>query len=275
MFSASMKGIIAQEMANEREKLEKNIAAMKQILYKASSAQCELFKKDPWAKAYKHWDCYEDTDELEEKINAAKKDLAKLDDKIKNHGSDSSSKQCGHRHNCSCSGDKRAEREVVAMRTSERLDKMALFKEEANALYAHKKYRNALALYEKSLIYFEYCFDGTDVEREIADALQLQCLLNCAACFLQLKLYPKVIEYCNEALEVDGRSAKAWFRRAKAHRLQDKLEVAEKDLKKAIEASGEGCADGIKREMRLLKEAKKRSKHSAIELATAIMGGRK
>ena len=59
------------------------------------------------------------------------------------------------------------------------------------------------------------------------------CLLlsiNAAACFLHLKMYPRCISYCNDALEINRQSVKALFRRARAFRLQDKFNEAEIDL---------------------------------------------
>lgn len=45
-----------------------------------------------------------------------------------------------------------------------------------------------------------------------------------------MKLYSRCIEYCNDALELDGQCIKALFRRARAFRFQDKLDEAKKDL---------------------------------------------
>lgn len=267
-----MKDVIGQEMAKERDKLEKIIVVMEHSLGKARVTQSDQPRNDSWTNAYSRWDCYEDADELESRVDIAKKNLAKLTDKIKNHGGNDSDKECNHRFNCSCSGDKSAEREVVAMKTSERLEQMARFKNDGNVLFANQpaNFKEALALYERSLIYFEYCFDGTDAEIIQADTLRLQCLLNASACFLHLKMYPKCIEYCDEALEVDSRSAKAWFRRGRAHRLQQEFVASERDLRKAKEVSVDGDTQDIQRERRLLNEAKEHYKQSSTEVAKAI-----
>eukprot|EP00986_Skeletonema_menzelii_P000006 scaffold2_cov132-Skeletonema_menzelii.AAC.6 len=47
--------------------------------------------------------------------------------------------------------------------------------------------------------------------------LFLLCLLNAAACTLDLKSYAQCIEFCNEALEIDDAHPKALYRRGKAH----------------------------------------------------------
>ncbi|KAL7540532.1 hypothetical protein ACHAXR_012233 [Thalassiosira sp. AJA248-18] len=238
MFAdGGLKDIIGQEMAKEREALQDKILDLQQNLAKAT--QNDTSEEVSWADSYKKWDCYEDTDELEAEIDAAKKALSKLDDKIKNHNHKDTNKPCNHSHRCSCSGNKSAERKVVAMKTSERLDQMTVFKKEGNALFAQKNFKDSIALYEKALIYFEYCFDGTDEERKLADTLRLQCLLNASACFLHLKIYAKCVEYCNEALEidadnVDSRHVKALYRRSVAHRAMDDVDAARADLRTAL-----------------------------------------
>ena len=123
MFAAGMKDVIGQEMVKERDKLEKKIGAVEQNLSKARAVQNDNSKKDTWKKSHSQWDCYEDTDEFECMIDDAKQDLAKLNDKTKNHNTNKSGKLCTHRYQCSCSSDKSAEREVMAMKISERLEK--------------------------------------------------------------------------------------------------------------------------------------------------------
>ena len=244
MFSPGIKDIIHQEMLKERDKLEQHIKSLEDSLDKASRSEDKNTNdnnttNNTLTASYSHWDTYEDIEELQEQINGAKKALFKLNDKIQNHNNPNSSseKTCGHRYRCSCSGDKRAERAVVAMKTCDRLDEMVLFKEQGKTLFTQQNYKEALALYEKSLIYFEYCFDGSQDERKQADAIREVCLLNAAACFLRLKLYSKCIEYCTDAIQVDGSNPKAWFRRARALRLTHDFDSAEKDLERAREVS--------------------------------------
>jgi len=274
MFSPGIKDIIHQEMLKERDKLEKHIKSLEDSLNKASSSANENTNDDKTTNnktltaSYSHWDTYEDIEELQEQINDAKKALFKLNEKINCHNNphSSSEKTCGHRYQCSCSGDKRAERAVVSMKTCDRQNKMVLFKEQGNTLFKQQDYKEALALYEKSLIYFEYCFDGSPNERKQADAVREVCLLNAAACFLRLKLYSKCIEYCTDAIEVDDSNPKAWFRRARAHRLTHDFNAAEKDLERTREVSN-GDTDtiqAINRELRLLRDDVKKYVLQAI-----------
>ena len=280
MFAAGIQDIIHDEMRKERDKLEENIKASEKSLDKATHSAVAKKRDDTTtslAVSYNQWDCYEDIDELQCKIDAAKKDLAKLNDKISNHTYND--KQCNHRDQCSCSGDKSAERKIMAMTTSERLDQMSLFKEEGNTLYKQQNYKEALALYEKSLIYYEYCFNGSLEERKQADSIRILCLLNAAASFLQLKVYSKCIEYCNEVLEIDKSNTKAWFRRGRAHRLLHDFDTAKKDLNKARElvlvsnvegVTADGDMKAIECEMRMLKRDKRQYKQDI----TAAMAGK-
>lgn len=176
MLSPVVNGIVRQEMENEAEELEKKIADMEFALQQASmpSAHKSLHSM---SDSYNHWNSYQDTEELESKVEAAKSQLTRLKDRISRLSSDNP-KACSHRFACGCSQNKQAEREVVAMSASKRLEEMQSFKEQGNALFGEKKYREALALYEKSLVYFEYCFDGAASERKDADAVRLCCLLN-------------------------------------------------------------------------------------------------
>ena len=253
-----MDDLIARERESEITKLEEDLSKMELHLHRAtemqqSSSRCNVSSStSSWSDSYQQWECYEDTDDLKSKIELLKQRLSDLRERSKKQNFIDSGKSCSHRHQCGCLGNKQAERKVVAMSTSERLKHMHSFKEEGNTLFKANKYQGALALYEKSLIYFEYCFDGTVDECENADHLRLQCLLNAAACFLQLKMYRQCVEYCDDALEIDRCNTKAWFRRARAHRLLDKFDLAEKDLLKAVELnSGKKCCH-IREELELL-----------------------
>lgn len=262
MFAPGMKSIIDQEMVRERGKLEDSIKALEKTLRRAKVAEevvapgrvCNI------AKSYNKWDCYEDIDELECQIGNAKQDLAKLDKRIEDRDNDDPENHaCGHRYQCSCSGNKSAERKAMEMGTAKRLEEMARLKKEGNVLYAQRQIKEALVLYEKSLILYEYCFDAVDIERHNAENLRMECLLNAASCFLQIELYRKCVEYCDEALEINSGNTKAWFRRGRAHRLLGKFDSAETDLLKAMECSESENSKDIKRELiRLRKDRRKK-----------------
>lgn len=227
-----------------------------------------------WTALYREWEHYQDTEELTSKIESAKNDLAKIRETINRLNDANPSKMCSHRFACSCSGNKQAEREVASMSTSKRLKEIQSLKASGNSFFGEKKYSEALALYEKSLLYYEYCLNCTENERKQADSLRLQCLLNAAACFLELKMYPQCIEYCTEALELDVNSAKALFRRARALRLHDKFDAAEVDLMNAKDIVRQNAeVIPIKRELELLKDNRRTYQTASKNFARRAMRG--
>ncbi len=184
---------------------------------------------------------------------------------------------------CSSSQNRSGERTVAKkMNNEERLKCMISFRtNQGNRCYTIKKdYVSALKWYEKSLLYYEYCDFTTITEEEDMDTgtttttrmnvnvddiqvsfnqERILCLVNCAACHLELKQYKSCIESCTEALGVVEavRSStmctknsiidkndktnniihmmhiKALVRRAKAYRCLSQFDNAAYDLKMA------------------------------------------
>lgn len=81
-----------------------------------------------------------------------------------------------------------------------------------------------------------YCFPDTDEEQAVVDALRLDALLNLASCKLRTAQYDEVVDFCSQALVLDGTNVKALYRRAQAHRLRDDFKLALADIGAAIRA---------------------------------------
>ena len=257
MFAGGIRDLLVSEMTREREALAATVSALESKLALADrDAQRDVPRSGrvSLSATYRHWDGFEDAEEIRGNLAEARASLERMDVMIQGRAGPLKKKACGHdgRFGCTCSGDKRAEAEVVAMSTSERLDEMARMKKEGNALFEAGRHKEALALYERSLIYFEYCFVGSAEERRRADELRLRCLLNAAACFLRTGRHPKCVEYCDEALGIDDECAKAWFRKGRAHRLMGKAERARKDLTRAV-----GCCRSVEERESIREELKK------------------
>lgn len=65
--------------------------------------------------------------------------------------------------------------------------------------------------------------------------LKVLCNLNNAACKLKLKQHKEAEKLCTKVLEVDDKNVKALYRRAHAYINLVELELAENDIKKALE----------------------------------------
>jgi len=104
-------------------------------------------------------------------------------------------------------------------------------------------------LMEKAQINYQTVLDYLDTETSYEgdekgqrDGLVLAARLNLAAVELKLGDNGKVIEHCGAALAIQGDSAKAFFRRAQAHKSRKDYGLAAADYKKVLELEPENKA---------------------------------
>ncbi|CAO3683485.1 unnamed protein product [Umbelopsis vinacea] len=76
-----------------------------------------------------------------------------------------------------------------------------------------------------------------------------------AACLIKEERWPKVIDYCKKALDVDPENKKAHFRLAQAYLRTGKLDLAREKLQDLMKSDPDDAA--VKRELALLKEKDK------------------
>lgn len=65
--------------------------------------------------------------------------------------------------------------------------------------------------------------------------LKISCNLNNAACKLKLRDYKQAVKLCTKVLDADSKNVKALYRRAQAYIQLVDLDLAEMDIKKALE----------------------------------------
>ena len=85
--------------------------------------------------------------------------------------------------------------------------------------------------------------------------MKVTCNLNNAACKLKLKDYNQAEKLCTKVLELESQNVKALYRRAQAYIQTANLELAEIDIKKALEIDPNNR--DVKLEYRALKEKQK------------------
>lgn len=128
-------------------------------------------------------------------------------------------------------------------------------KDEGNALFKAGFFRRALHAYQLAKRDFDCLYTGSAQEVAQANAIRLPCILNIAACHQKLSEWAKADTACALALNIDGRSVKALFRRAQAAREFGDLGTARSCLQKILEIEPENKA--VPREMALLHKAQK------------------
>jgi FK506-binding protein 4/5 len=100
--------------------------------------------------------------------------------------------------------------------------------------------------------YIEYDTSFGEEEKKAAKALKVTCNLNNAACKLKLKEYKQAEKLCTKVLELESKNVKALYRRAQAYINLADLDLAEFDIKKALEIDPDNR--DVKLEYKTLKE---------------------
>uniref|UniRef100_A0A1J3IJK5 peptidylprolyl isomerase n=1 Tax=Noccaea caerulescens TaxID=107243 RepID=A0A1J3IJK5_NOCCA len=147
------------------------------------------------------------------------------------------------------------EKESWDMNTQEKIEAAGKKKEEGNALFKAGKYARASKRYERGVKYVEYDSTFDEEEKKKAKALKVACNLNNAACKLKLKDYKEAGKLSTKVLELDGKNVKAMYRRAQAYMETADLDLAELDIKKALEIDPDNKE--VKIEYKKLKEKMK------------------
>ncbi|KAL0737856.1 hypothetical protein Bca4012_014066 [Brassica carinata] len=144
------------------------------------------------------------------------------------------------------------EKESWDMNTQEKIEAAGKKKEEGNTLFKAGKYARASKRYERGVKYIEYDSSFDEEEKKKAKALKIACNLNNAACKLKLKEYKEAAKLSTKVLEMDGSNVKAMYRRAHAYMETADLDLAELDIKKALEIDPDNKE--VKIEYKKLKE---------------------
>ncbi|KAK9069489.1 hypothetical protein SSX86_011393 [Deinandra increscens subsp. villosa] len=122
------------------------------------------------------------------------------------------------------------------MANHERIKTAGKKKEEANLLFKNGKYQRAAKKYYKAVDYVGEEGQFGDDDNNIVKLLKISCWLNGAACSLKLNDHQEAIKLCSKVLEIEFYNVKALYRRAKAFMEISDLQLAELDIKKALEA---------------------------------------
>ncbi|CAI5970861.1 unnamed protein product [Closterium sp. NIES-64] len=124
-------------------------------------------------------------------------------------------------------------------------------KEEGNVLFKSGKYVRAAKKYSKAMKLIEYDTQFKDEEKKACKVLKVSCGLNEAACQLKLKDFPAAVKLTSKVLELEGSNVKALYRRAQAYMGTEDYDLAEWDVKKALDLDPENR--DLKLEYRQLK----------------------
>ncbi|XP_022953866.1 peptidyl-prolyl cis-trans isomerase FKBP62-like [Cucurbita moschata] len=144
------------------------------------------------------------------------------------------------------------EKESWDMNNQEKVEAAGKKKEEGNVLFKSGKFARASKRYEKAVKFIEYDSSFSEDEKKQAKALKVACNLNNAACKLKLKQYNEAEKLCTKVLELESSNVKALYRRAQAYIELADFDLAEFDIKKALDIDPNNR--DVKLEYKTLKE---------------------
>ncbi|KAG9440606.1 hypothetical protein H6P81_020771 [Aristolochia fimbriata] len=127
------------------------------------------------------------------------------------------------------------EKEPFEMDSHEKIAAAEKKKEEGNKLFKSEKYWQAANRYDKAADYVNEDKDFSDEVQNQAKSLRVSCWLNHAACSLKLSDFREVVKLCSKVLDIESHNIKALFRRAQAYVELYDLDLADFDVKKALD----------------------------------------
>ncbi|XP_002734227.1 peptidyl-prolyl cis-trans isomerase D-like [Saccoglossus kowalevskii] len=140
-------------------------------------------------------------------------------------------------------------------------------KQIGNKLFKEQSYEKAKDKYLKAIRYMEYLEDGkpTDLTAEQEEkvlGVVLPMYNNASFCCLKLNQHEQALENAEKALDVDPKSAKAYFRKAQALTAMNRHEDAMPQLLEAqkLQPSDKGIRNELMKVKNILEERKKKER---------------
>jgi len=119
------------------------------------------------------------------------------------------------------------------MSMEERLREAESLKGRGTEAFKGAKHDDAFELYVDAADYLQEDFAPPEATEDAASTLLISCLLNGATCALKLGYYDSAEELCTKAIQQDGSSVKAHYRRGMARMHMAQFGAAKADLRQA------------------------------------------
>jgi len=118
---------------------------------------------------------------------------------------------------------------------TEKLQKAALEKDNGNKYFKEGDNAKAVYHYHCALMYVKGLHNVSEQDTKKVNEIKIACDNNLAAVHMKEGQYRKVIPCCSRVLAIEPSNVKALFRRGKAYIMDQDLDRAETDLKKAAD----------------------------------------
>jgi len=163
------------------------------------------------------------------------------------------------------SGEADEDHDTRKLPKKERMRMVMKNKEEGTELFKGGNWRMAGARYQKALQHASKFFDlSPDDEKEVKD-VKLSLYLNLSMIYIKISSWEQVLRNTGDALDIDSKNAKAYFRRSQAYEAKKQWDKALDDLKLAAEYSPKLDGNIDKATTRVKKEiAKEKAKEKKM-----------
>jgi tetratricopeptide (TPR) repeat protein len=137
-------------------------------------------------------------------------------------------------------------------------------KDEGTELFKGGNYRPAAARYHKALTHAAKFFDLSPEDEVEVKGIRATIYLNLTSCYIKMENWDQAMRNVNDALAIDDKNPKAYFRRATVYEAKKDWEKALTDIKKCQELSDvedkvvTKKAEQIKKEIQKEKEKEKK-----------------
>ncbi|KAF8406187.1 hypothetical protein HHK36_008267 [Tetracentron sinense] len=152
------------------------------------------------------------------------------------------------------------------MSNHEKIEAAGKKKEEGNQLFKNGKHQRAAKRYGKAADYISKDGSFGDDDLKLVKELRVSCWLNSAACSLKLNDFWGAIKFCSKVLDIEFHNVKALYRRAQAYMEIADLDLAELDIKKALEMDSQNRE--VKSVQKRLKQLQAESNKRDVKLYT-------
>lgn len=128
--------------------------------------------------------------------------------------------------------DMSKEKDIFERPNKEKLQIIEQYKTEGNAFIAQRDYEKAVYMYKKALLYIIYTIP-TDSEDAAYDKLNETVNLNISLAFLNLKEREEALRHAEEALKINPKNPKGYYRKMKALAEMDRFNEFHEEMQKA------------------------------------------
>ncbi|XP_043664793.1 FK506-binding protein 59 isoform X1 [Vespula pensylvanica] len=132
--------------------------------------------------------------------------------------------------------------ESWSLNGSQKIEQAELLKDKGTNYFKAGKYNLAIKMYKKVLDFLRYDKNFENELKAESDSLLLSTHLNLALCYLKTDQNVEAKDACSEALKLDPRNEKAYFRRGQAYLALASPEIAIKDFEEVLKIEPKNVA---------------------------------